>query len=257
MGLAPIEERLRKLLSVEGVDAEECTASLYRYAVGELSPEELNEFEAHLATCAACRTDLAAFSESEKAAPARRGFFGLRPAWVALAGVPAMLLLVVGLWWLGVFGPGRQEPAGFRIKGPYQIQLAVKRGSERLVGKSGERFYSGDVLGFFYTAPEPRRLTVLFADERAEITRVYPSRLPAETLPAGVEQPLPDGAVLEPGSGCEWILGIFSVEPIEMDVLEERLSRAVRARKPDCSLGALELENAAIDVIVLRRGNDE
>jgi hypothetical protein len=254
MGLAPIEQGLRKLLSVEGVDGEECTLELFRYAAGELLPEERSDFEAHMATCAACRADLATFSESEAVAPPRRLFFGLRPAWVALASVPAMLLLVVGLWWAGLFDLERREPDGFRIKGPYHIQLAVKRGSDHLVGKSGERFYSGDVLGFFYTAPEPRRLVVLFADERAEVTRVYPSRLPVETLQAGVEKPLPDGAVLEPGSGCEWIFGIFSVEPIEMDVLEERLKRAVESRKPDCSLGPLELENATIDVIVLRRG---
>jgi hypothetical protein len=68
-----------------------------------------------------------------------------------------------------------------------------------------------------------------------------------------VERPLPDGAVLEPGEGCEWIVAFFSPEPVPVDRLREALTRAVRARQADCRLGEMDLGNIAVDVLIMRR----
>jgi hypothetical protein len=249
LSLETLEKGLGLLLSPDRADGEACARDLYRYASGDATPEEAAAFESHLAGCRQCREDLEAFRSLEEPAEAVRSLRVWRPAWLAAA---ALLLCVVAV---GLFLFLRSEGPGpeFRIKGPFQIHVAVQRGEQRFVAASGDRFEAGDVLGFFYTAPEDGYLSVLFIDSRENITRVFPGRIPGRVRP-GVERPLPDGAVLEPGEGCEWIVGFFSREPADLEELEALLRRAVQDRRPDCTLGPMEPEGVSVHALILRRG---
>jgi hypothetical protein len=252
MDFTTLEKGLRELLEPERPDGA-CGPTLYRFASGEASAQEAAAFEAHLAGCPACRVDLAALQAEDRqvaAQPVR--FFGFRWSWlVAGAAVAAMLLIT--LWLVGIPKLSQKEHGdGFLIKGPYQLQLAVQRGDRRFVGASGSRFETGDVLGLFYTAPEERWLVVFFSDAGGNISQVFPGGAPVK-VPAGVERPLPDGAVLEPGEGCEWLVALFSTEPLDTEQARRALRRAVRDRDGSCTLAPLGLDDAAVSVLVLRR----
>lgn len=244
-----LEKGLGLLLSPDRADGEACARDLYRYASGDATPDEAVAFETHLAECRRCRADLEAFRRMDESAAAVPSLPVWRPAWLAAA-VLLLCVLVVGLFVFLRSGEPRPE---FRIKGPFRIHVAVQRGERRFVAASGDRFEAGDVLGFFYTAPEDGYLSVLFIDSQGKITWVFPARPPGRVL-SGVERPLPDGAVLEPGKGCEWIVGFFSREPADLEEFETLLRRAVQERRPDCTLGPMELEGVSIHALILRRG---
>lgn len=251
MSFSTIEEGLRRLLAPETADGEQCSRALYRHVAGEATAEEAEAFEVHLAECLSCREDLASFRSIDAGARPARALSLHRPVWAVAAAAFVLCVLAVGLWF-GLRDRDRDVSEGFRIKGPYQVKVAVQRGDESFTASAESVFKSGDVLGFFYTAPEDRYLVILFSDELGQITRVFPAG-PLVQMPAGVERPLPDGAVLEPGSGCEWIVAFFCKEPVEVNVLNDLLRRAVEARKPGCILGAIELDDASLQVVVLRR----
>ncbi len=257
-----LREELRRVLRPEEEvgempGAEPCSLALYRQAAGESTAEEERAFQAHLASCAGCREDLAALADQHPDAwrvrPARRArVLALR--WVAAA---AIVLLAAGvvLWRLRPppEGPGAPE---LRVKGGHRLQVAVQRGGERFVARSGAHLLSGDVLGFFYTAPAEAWVAVLFVDEGGRVTRLFPAGEEAlARLPAGAQRPLPDGAVLEEGKGCEWIVGFFAQRAGPVAPLADALRAAVARRGSACSLPPLALEATAVDVVVLRRSN--
>jgi hypothetical protein len=248
LSFEPIEEGLRSLLSPDRADGGVCSLDLYRYASGDATPEEAAAFEAHLTGCDACREDLDVFRGMTGAVEPGRPVPGWRPAWLAAAAL-LLCMLVAGLF--VALRSGEPGPE-FRIKGPFRIHMAVQRGERRFSASSGGTFRTGDVLGFFYTAPEDGYLVVLFSDQRGKITRVFPVREPG-WVRAGIQRPLPDGAVLEPGEGCEWIVGFFSQKPSDVEELGEFLRRAVQDRKPDCTLGPMEPEGISIHALTLRR----
>lgn len=255
-----IEKGLKQILSPERADGEDCPEALllFRVGAGDATGEEAQVFQSHLSTCGTCRRDLAAFRAAELSAPpAFAGWLPtLRLRWI-LAGLATVLLLGLGSWWLGRETVLPASESVFRIKGDHRLAIAVQRGDRRFVAASGDVFETGDVLGFFYTAPSDCWLVVLFTDERGRITRVFPSRslFPAR-VPAGVEQPLPDGAVLEDGTGYEWIVAFFSEQALDVEGLEASLRKAVENRGPDGQLGSFELPAAQFHVIVMKRGKE-
>jgi hypothetical protein len=242
-----LEEGLRSVLRPDAGDGEDCAQTLYRYAAGDLDPDETLAFERHLRDCAVCRMDLEAFRVLEREPELRR--FGFRPLWAVLVGCLAVVGLASVLW---LSSRGAEEASSFRIKGGFGLQLAVQRGDKRFVASSHDRFQTGDALGFFYTAPADRYLSVLFSDEQGRVVRVFPQGEPRR-VPAGAERPLPDGAVLEPGEGCEWIVAVFSEEPVDPARMAERLRQAVRQRQPDCTLPAIGGQGDSVQVLILRR----
>lgn len=252
---ASLEESLRRVLSVQAADGAACDArALYRFASGEASREESAAFERHLSTCEACRADLETFRNLPADAPEPKR--GERPSWlqkllggwtlVPLAAAAAAALLVLIVW-----RPGPERPE-LTLKSGYRLHVAVQRGEKRFTATSGSVFELGDTLGLFYTAPDDAYLTVLVADGAGSVTVAYPTGAARARVSKGVEQRLEVGAVVEKGTACEWIVGVFGDKPLAADAAREALKKAVAARGPDCTLPALGLP-AAVDVFVLRR----
>jgi hypothetical protein len=243
MDLPQIEDGLRRLLRPRDDDLP-CSPALYRYAAGESSPEERQEFEAHLFGCRDCREALARFRQ-----PQRR-------AWRRWTAAAAALLLVgvlaAAAWWLRRDHVPAPQPGALAMKGGFHLTVAVARGDRRFVAASGAELQAGDRLGFFYSSPTAGYLVLLFADENGTVARLYPPAEP-ERLPAGERVRLADGALVEPGSGCEWIVGVFTAERPDVARLEGALRGALRRREA-CQLPGLELPAAQIAVYSWRRG---
>lgn len=248
-----LQRSLRRRLRPVHDDGDACSLRLYRFAAGELAADEENAFRAHLASCEACQADLDLAQQIERDARAVDTTRGKTKVWRWLGYALAPAALAATLLLLVIRAPGDGgDDAEFKIKGTYSLQVGVQRGTQRFSGQSGASYQDGDVLGFFYTAPEPRYVYVLFSDENAEVTRIYPTGA-ATLLPAGVELALPHGAVLEPGQGCEWIVTVFADRPRPSRQIEQHVRRAVRASGAECQLGDLQIGDASVDVFVLRR----
>ncbi|MBI5544628.1 MAG: zf-HC2 domain-containing protein [Deltaproteobacteria bacterium] len=254
----PIEEGLALLLGPDAADGGPCRGrDLHRYASGSGSPEQSRAFEAHLRTCSECREDLQALRrwEAMSQEPADSLLARLRRAlssWTLapVGALAAMLLVGLALW--RAIPDQRKSGAAFQIKSGYRLHVGVLRGDQALVGKSGDLFQPGDVLSFFYTAPEASYLTVLLADESDNVSRAFPETV-AQQLPAGVEARLAASAALDrQGTPCEWVVAAFSPQPLEESLLRAQLREAISHRKADCALPPLEVP-AAVDVFLVRR----
>ncbi|MGC4116291.1 MAG: hypothetical protein QM765_17295 [Myxococcales bacterium] len=94
---------------------------------------------------------------------------------------------------------------------------------------------------------------MLVADETGSITQAFPAAAAAPIrLAKGAEQRLEVGAVVERGTACEWIVGVFGAKPLPAEAVRSALSKAVAGRAQDCTLPNLHLP-AAVDVFLLRR----
>lgn len=232
-----LEAGLRSLLAPAAADGDEA-AHLYRYAVGEASPEEARLFEAHLQTCAHCREDLTVFKglPTPVAPEAMPSLLERLLGWVSgwrLAPLAAIAALLVVLVWQ--LKPNAPDGSTFLIKGGYTLQVALERGTERSVAVSGSSYQVGDRLGFFYTAPAESYLTLWFLDETGEVTRAFPEGA-VERVPAGSEVRLPSGATIEAGTACEWVIAVFSPTPPSLEALVAQLKASVARPRVGCTL---------------------
>jgi hypothetical protein len=244
---------LKRLLDPRFDDGDDCALSLYRFAAGEASRDEERVFRQHLAQCAQCQENLELLRQWDQeqsrlaahqktAGPLR--LFGLVLGPLAIAATLLMLVLRPSI--------APDGDAQYKIKGTYALHVAVQRGTQRFGGVSGADFAAGDVLGFFYTAPKAGYMYLMFADEADTVSTIYPTGRPV-LLPAGVEVALPNGAVLEPGHGCEWIVAVFSSQAVELEDIKQALLQALAVRGEGCQMAPLPIDNVSVDVFVLKR----
>jgi len=236
------------------------TVALARFAADDMTADERLEFEDHLNQCSGCRADLEDFAsvaeiwDAEEPSPegigARLlGFWSLpRLALAASAALLALVLVLVPV------GP-REEERILRPKGTWQLHVAAERSGHTFRVQNGSILQTGDQLGFFYTAERPGYLMILYADEEGEIIRLFPALEPQSAIAdEGKNIRVPDGAKLSPGEGCEWVVGLFSDQPITGDQAREAIGRMLGERK-GCRLDAssAKLQGAGIQVIQVNR----
>jgi hypothetical protein len=108
------------------------------------------------------------------------------------------------------------------VKGPADtFKVGVLRGTERFFVEPDGTLEAGDQLGFFYSASRAGFLTVIDRDETGRLTLLTD----ALAIAPGEAVSLPDGAELEPGKGCDWLVAVFSDRPLD----RARVEAAVRA----------------------------
>jgi hypothetical protein len=227
-------------------------ALLLRHAAGELAPGERDAFEAHLSGCDECKTDLRLLEETHavwrSAAPERRSLW--ERLWESLsvprlAGAGAALALGV---FLLVARPWVEPEEPLRPKGGWILHLAAKRDGRTFRVRDGEPLRTGDQLGLFYSSAEPGYLIVFYADTQGGLVRIFPAlRAESARIEPGTEASLPDGVVLEPGEGCEWIIGLFSPRPFPAIQAEQTLREMISQRQ-GCTLIAPPSEGMAVQV---------
>ena len=229
------------------------------YLAHDLPATERALFETHLEACEECRDDLNAARELEgiwDETQARKGSvldrwlglsLGLR--WSAAA---AGLVLVVAVVWLTAFGQGTPGPERLAIKGGWKLHVAAVTEGQTVRVVSGSKLATGAQLGFFVSNDRPGYLMILYADEAAEIIRLFPAKANwAAPLEPGHERRLPDGAVATPGSGCEWVIGLYSEKAFSYQEARLAVGRMLKARNA-CRLARESLGLEGLDVQVVQ-----
>lgn len=100
-----------------------------------------------------------------------------------------------------------------------RLTVVAQRGKAAFVVGPDARLASGDALGFFVTAPRAGYVAIHLVDADGA-TRLAPSRGRAGRFAAGARVPLPEGARMTAGAGCEWIGAAFSDRPLPVGELE-------------------------------------
>lgn len=134
-----------------------------------------------------------------------------------------------------------------------QLAVAVSRAGRKFALRPFDKVEAGDQLGFFYTAAKPGYFGLVAVDRRGDRSILLPT--PGEALrkiDAATQKPLLDGAIVEQGTGCEWLLAVFANEAFGQQELEQAL-QPLRLHEKDCR-AEIEIEWArTIVVFPLRR----
>jgi len=181
-------------------------------------------------------------TSAAETAPPRAWLRRVAPAALAAAAAAALVLAVDELRTPeGAAAPPDREvatglvPKGLPGEPTDALAVAVQRGTRRFTARPGDLLQDGDQLGLFYSATTTVHLAVLHRDEAGAVTPLFPAAgVTSQRVAAGRERPLPDGAVLEAGAGCEWLVAIFSPGPQAVAELSRYVRRATVAA--DCRL---------------------
>jgi hypothetical protein len=232
---------------------------LARYAADDMTESERAAFEPHLHKCPACQASLDEYArlggvweetpEQRKPALSEWLFGPGRMRWMLGAASAAILALVL---MLVPFGTREGQEGLLRPKGYWKLHAAAERNGKTFRVADGSVLETGDRLGFFYTSEKKGHLMILYMEESGRIVRLYPARSAASgRITIGKNVRIPDGAVLSPGSGCEWIVGLFSEKPLSVDLAKKSVSRMLRLRK-GCKLDPGDSRLKKVDLQVIQ-----
>lgn len=237
--LKAVETILRNRPGADLRAHEEEIESLAKVITGVADEETKARVDKHLEGCAECRevlvtlqwadspaTNLDPEISSDRPEPASRAArTGLR--WAAVSAAAAM---VIGFAWLLSTLDDKTPPtdAPMGLKGTDDnLTLVVGRGASRCILKPLDTLATNDQIGLFYSTLHDGYLLVFALDDNGETSLLFPAGM-AESAPIapGENRSLPDGALVEAGSGCEWIVGVFSDMPLQAS----EVARAIEDR---------------------------
>jgi hypothetical protein len=161
--------------------------------------------------------------------------------------------VALSLWQFGAFEHNPNRISQLHSKGGPHLTIAVRRGADELVAP--REFLTGDALGFFYSSPAPVWPVLFFCDDRGTVTRIFPSGEPT-LLPAADHAAIPAGVVIEPPSGCEWLVALFASEAERpaLDEIASVLRGALGTHGPDCQLTLPHVSGVTAQVVPLASG---
>lgn len=170
---------------------------------------------------------------------------GRRRRWVpALAfGLPALALAV------GISVALVGTPPGIRGKGG-ALTVVVQRPGEsgaRPVAQDA-RLDRGDALRFSFAAPRDGYLMILDLDGSGKATVFHPyGGARSSRIRAGAADFLPNSVILDAAPGPEWIVAVFSPEPLEAEPLLAQVratpwAGAPAVQCPGCQVEALRIQ---------------
>lgn len=126
----------------------------------------------------------------------------------------------------------------FKVKGFEDTFLVAVRRGERVNVATQEinHLKTGDQLGMFYSALNPGYLMVVNIDQAGRTSILYPAgQRRSAAIAAGENRSLADGAVVNEGTGCEWITAIFSDAPLEIATVKAAIETSQK-RDNNCTL---------------------
>lgn len=135
------------------------------------------------------------------------------------------------------------------------LHVAVMRDGVAFRASAGARVVEGDVLRLFHSSRAPGFLLVVNVDAAYERTVLLPHEGERSApIAAGAEVALPGGALVGEGSGCEWLIAVFSDAPLAVDAVDAAIAEARAVGDP----GACELRVAVpgartVAVVPVRR----
>ena len=193
----------------------------------------------HLESCAECRETLVTLHWSDSTErgslpsassdPMRNKHSTSQIAkWAAIS---AAAVLIITFAWLLLYRNNKTLPSDntmMEIKGQDDnLAVVVGRGASRYILQPLDRLETGDQLGIFYSTNRPGYLMVMALDASGAISLLSPAER-SESCPieTGENISLPDGAKVEAGSGCEWVIGVFSDTALTV----KEVTRAIQHR---------------------------
>ncbi len=123
-----------------------------------------------------------------------------------------------------------------------------------LAAVSGQRLEDADQLRLSYSAKRSGRLSLVWVDGAGSVTVLRPGELaPSAEISAGEDRPLEPALRVTPGTGCEWLVAVFSDQPLQPEYLTLALQHAPRPAEA-CSLELADLPGARhVEVMAFRR----
>lgn len=225
-------------------------ADLERLALGLLddaSPEARAEAEALLRGDPELREVVTIVGEAPEPATI------LRPRRFVGAVAIGLAMAAAGLLAVFVNTPGVGSPPRMLLKGTGDhFSVGLHRGGRSRPVAPLDVVEPNDELGFFYSARAPGYLVVAHLDERGQVQVLDPARSEgARAIQPGQDRPLPDGAIAEVGSGCEWFVAAFFDHAVPVSALSE----ALRVASPgaECELSVQVPQARTLEVVSVRR----
>jgi anti-sigma factor RsiW len=217
---------------------------LDRFRLGELSPTEAAQVQAHLEACALCRAaaEVLASAEAEfraSATPLRAPQRGGRRALGWGAGAVAVAAACVL-----AFQPG----SSLRSKGPpASVGMYVQHGPDVRRALPGEAVAPGDSVRFVYSSREPSYLAILSLDGAGVATVYFPEGPEMVAIPAAQEALLPLATQLDAVLGDETVLALFCPSPRALKPVREALQASGKAlpEVPGCRLATFRFTKRA------------
>lgn len=250
-----IEAELEVLFEAEAIEACFAEGAIDRYLAGDRSLVVTTRMRRHLPECARCRAILEAAGEPPSETMRSRGGVG------ASAGARSQLRpgnRRSSLWVLGVLAasiafvartpahdPAASDSRSYLMKGGEPrstarsgdlILTGIERGELVFRAADGDRLHEGDLVTIFYSSREPGHLAVWNVDASGAVTRLWPDVAGHDAITFGEEVALGAGAVVGPGSACEWLVGVFTDQPIDLAATQAILEVGLRSDPPTCRL---------------------
>jgi hypothetical protein len=247
---------------LDAIEAE-CLSELVldEWSAGELSPEQEQRCQAHLAGCAACRarklaleqandtfySEAPSFAALKRLAPApkpkpkpARAFANVR--WLSaplLAACAALAFIAVRQ----PEQPAQSAPAlETRSKGAARIGYYVKRGDAVTRGESATAVYPHDAVRFVYSADRAYYLAIFSADAGG-VGVYFPNGRTAQSIAAGQDIALDFSVELDNTLGRERVTALFCPEAFEIEPVQSALSTGspLPASVTNCERAGFEL----------------
>ena len=177
--------------------------------------------DVHLSTCESCREVLRHLAvldapETPSLTKPRKAARSIR----AVAALAASVLLAVGISYQVLQTPDQPGPSddpSMRIKGfEDRLSITVKRNNTQFAFTPDDNLEINDRLAFSYAAEREGYLMIFSRDAAGRTNLLHPKDTTTSAkIFAGERIALPDGAVVDTGEGCEWIVAVFSDTPLE------------------------------------------
>ncbi|MBL4689697.1 MAG: hypothetical protein JKY37_34230 [Nannocystaceae bacterium] len=210
--------------------------ALDKLIVGELDGAAHASAREHLEGCTVCRSRYEEIDGFDAELPSlvlpQTGRGSWRAGIVTLVAAAAVLAVV--LWPKGDLPVDRvEEPPvddggpGTRTKGDgVAMEWFVRRGAAVIPGDTLTALQPGDVLGFTYSAIEPRFVAVFGRDGAGTVTDYFPDGPAATRMEPGRELPFGRGIELDDTLGDEAVYGIFCRRPALVSELRAAVDAA-------------------------------
>lgn len=181
--------------------------------------------KAHLDSCESCEARLGALRQAHArfslAPPSSSPFRSARRRlWLAASLASAAVVLILALALL----PKTRAPAkSIGRKGSVSFGVYVLRDQRVQRGRSGDAYFPGDRLRFFYTSDQPTHLAIFDVESSGAITPFVASGQHAKALPPGSQKLLEDTIELDDALGEETLVGVFCPHPFELKTVQRAL----------------------------------
>jgi len=228
---------------------------LDEWAAGELSPEQRQRYEAHLAGCSACRarklaleqanttfySEAPTFDALKRLAPKSKPKLARTRANLRWFGAP-LLAACAALALIAVQKPQSTPLTETRSKGAPRLSYYVKRGDRVMRGEPAAVVHPHDAVRFVYSADNAYYLAIFGADTHG-VGVYFPNGRTAQKVAAGQDVALDFSVELDDTLGRERVTALFCPEAFEIEPVQNALSSGspLPASVASCERAGFEL----------------